>query len=56
MSYADVLREDADRFVTTVAVVAEDAGRSALDVAVEAMADALARLQESGVLSKDHDE
>lgn len=56
MSYDDVLREDADRFVTTIAVVAEDAGRSPLDVAVEAMADALARLQESGVLGSEPDE
>ena len=51
--YAKVLREDADRFVLAVAVVAEHEGRSPAEVALEAMQNALARLTETGALGGD---
>lgn len=54
--YAKVLRDDADRFVTTVAVVAEREGRLAGEVAQEALRDASARLVEQGVLGGDDED
>ena len=51
--YDNVLREDADRFVMTVAVIAEAEGRTPAEVATEAMSDALARLTEIGALGGD---
>lgn len=45
-----MLREDADRFVATVAAVAEREGREPAEVAREALEHALARLTEPGEL------
>jgi hypothetical protein len=54
--YAKVLRDDADQFLTTVAVVAEREGEDIGVLAFEALTDALARLGERGILgSSDED-
>jgi hypothetical protein len=55
--YAKVLREDADQFVMTAAVVADEMGRPFAVLALEALSDAVARLNELGMLnSPDEDE
>lgn len=54
--YAKLLRDDADRFAMTVAVVAEADERPPADVAEEALRDALARLTETGALGPDEGE
>lgn len=54
-----LLRDDADAFALTVAVVAAEVGRPPAEVAQEALSDALARLTETGVLGstiEDEDE
>jgi hypothetical protein len=49
--YAKVLREDADQFVMTAAVVAGEVGRPFAVLALEALSDAVARLNERGMLN-----
>lgn len=50
MSYDDALREATDTFVRTVAVIADETGRSTFEIANEAIGDSLARLRETGQL------
>jgi hypothetical protein len=49
--YAKVIREDADQFVMTAAVVAGEVGRPFAVLALEALSDAVARLNERGMLN-----
>jgi len=45
-----LLRTDADNFVLTVAVYADETGEAPAEIALRALADALARQTESGAL------
>lgn len=56
MSYESHLREAADTFVLAVIVIAEEQGRTANELAEEAIADSLARLSESGAIGPDYGE
>lgn len=51
--YARELRRTADEFTMTVAVIAEREGRDARELAIEALNDAAARLNETGVLGEE---